>query len=49
MSLNERTSCNTIHISLNFDSSEKLDVEKLQSIAIKRMEMPGFCNQSYLL
>ena len=33
ISLNERASCNTIHISLNFDSSEKIDAEKLQSIA----------------
>ena len=32
ISLNDRASCNTIHVSLNFDSSEKLDTEKLQSI-----------------
>ena len=33
ISLNDRASCNTIHVSLNFDSSEKIDTEKLQSIA----------------
>jgi len=49
ISLNERASCNTIHISLNFDSSEKIGVEKLQTIAKKYMEILGFVDQPYLV
>lgn len=33
ISLNERTKLNAVHISLNFDPSEKLDKETLQQIA----------------
>jgi hypothetical protein len=49
ISLNDGASCNTIHVSLNFDSSEKIDSEKLQAIANKYMEGLGFVNQPYLV
>src|ERR1700744_1579915 len=39
---------NTLHISLNFDSVEKLDDETLQKIAITYMEKIGFGDQPYL-
>ncbi len=48
-SLNERTKLNAIHISLNFDISEKIPVEKLQQIADTYMDRIGFANQPYLV
>ncbi|MEJ0080842.1 MAG: relaxase/mobilization nuclease domain-containing protein [Puia sp.] len=47
--LNEKTELNSVHISLNFDPSEKLSNEKLQAIADSYMEKIGFGNQPYLV
>jgi hypothetical protein len=47
--LNERTKTNTLHVSLNFDSSEKLSSETLVGIAKKYMEGIGFGKQPYLV
>jgi hypothetical protein len=50
ISLNERTKkTNTLHISLNFDPSEKHSKEILSSIARTYMEKIGFGNQPYLV
>lgn len=49
ISLNERTKLNAVHISLNFDPSEKLDKETLQKIADTYMQGIGFDNQPYLV
>ncbi|WP_438940028.1 relaxase/mobilization nuclease domain-containing protein [Chitinophaga hostae] len=46
---NERTKVNSVHISLNFDPSEKLDKESLQSIADSYMQKIGFGDQPYLV
>ncbi|MBS0027110.1 relaxase/mobilization nuclease domain-containing protein [Chitinophaga hostae] len=48
-SLNERTKVNSVHISLNFDPSEKLDTANLQSIADSYMQKIGFGGQPYLV
>ncbi|MEI9911585.1 MAG: relaxase/mobilization nuclease domain-containing protein [Bacteroidota bacterium] len=48
-SLNERTTTNTLHVSLNFDSPEILDNEKLVVIAKTYMERIGFGEQPYLV
>ena len=48
-SLNERATTNTLHISLNFDPSEKLENEKLIAIAGSYMTRIGFGNQPYLV
>jgi hypothetical protein len=48
-SLNERATTNTLHVSLNFDSSEKLDNDKLVDIAKMYMEKIGFGEQPYLI
>lgn len=48
-SLNERTKLNAVHISLNFDASEKLDKVTLQKIADTYMQRIGFGNQPYLV
>jgi Relaxase/Mobilisation nuclease domain len=48
ISLNERTTINTLHVSLNFDPSEKFATEKLIGIARKYMEKIGFEKQPYL-
>jgi len=48
-SLNERAMTNTLHVSLNFDSSEKLDNDKLVDIAKIYMEKIGFGEQPYLI
>jgi hypothetical protein len=48
-SLNERATTKTIHVSLNFDPSEKLTDEKLKTIAAKYMEGIGFGEQPYLV
>lgn len=46
---NTRTKTNTLHISLNFDPSEKLDEGTLNSIASSYMEKIGFGDQPYLV
>lgn len=47
--LNERVKVNSLHISLNFDPSEKLPPEKLQQIADSYMQKIGFAEQPYLV
>jgi hypothetical protein len=47
--LNERTKTNTLHVSLNFDPSEKLSSETLARIAQSYMQGIGFGNQPYLV
>src|SRR6266498_4039837 len=47
--LNERTKVNSIHISLNFDPSENISVEKLQEISDVYMQKIGFSQQPYLV
>ena len=49
ISLNDRISINTLHVSLNFDPSEYLDAKKLQAIATTYMERIGFGKQPYLV
>lgn len=49
ISLNQRTQRSTTHISLNFDSSEKLSAQQLQSIADVYMQKIGFGEQPYLV
>ncbi len=50
ISRNERArKSNTLHISLNFDPSEKLSQDKLAKIAQVYMEKIGFGNQPYLV
>ncbi|MDH7459805.1 relaxase/mobilization nuclease domain-containing protein [Chitinophagaceae bacterium 26-R-25] len=49
MALNQRTQLSTTHISLNFDPSEKLSVERLQTIADTYMQKIGFGDQPYLV
>jgi hypothetical protein len=46
---NHRTKTNTLHISLNFDPSEKLEPETLNQIALAYMEKIGFGDQPYLV
>lgn len=48
-SLNDRATTKTLHISLNFDPSEKLAENKLLQIASDYMEKIGFGNQPYLV
>ena len=48
-SLNERTATNTLHVSLNFDPSEKISNEKMVSIAQSYMSQIGFGNQPFLV
>jgi hypothetical protein len=48
-SLNEQTKVNTLHVSLNFDPSEKLGSNKLRAIAEMYMQKIGFGNQPYLV
>ncbi|OOQ58281.1 relaxase/mobilization nuclease domain-containing protein [Mucilaginibacter pedocola] len=47
--LNQRTKHNCLHVSLNFDPSEKLSDEVLKSIAEAYLEKIGFGGQPYLL
>lgn len=47
--LNENVKCNTLHISLNFDPSEKHSKEKLIAIADTYMGKIGFGEQPYLV
>lgn len=47
--LNQRAKTNTLHISLNFDASDKLGQEKLVEIASDYMDKIGFGGQPYLV
>jgi hypothetical protein len=47
--LNQRTKVNSVHISLNFDPSEKLSDDLLRKIASVYLEKIGFGDQPYLL
>jgi hypothetical protein len=49
VSNNQRTLNNGLHISLNFDPSEKIDKEKLSAIAKDYMLKIGFSDQPYLV
>jgi hypothetical protein len=49
VSLNERASTNTLHVSLNFDPSEHLSKDILIAIAERYMEGIGFADQPYLV
>lgn len=46
---NRRTKTNTLHISLNFDATEKLKIHELNSIATTYMNKIGFGEQPYLV
>lgn len=48
-SLRENLNANTVHISLNFDPSEKLSQETLKEIARVYMDKIGFGNQPFLV
>ncbi len=48
-SLNRRTQVNTVHISLNFDPSERHSPDKLRAITAAYMNKIGFGEQPYLL
>ena len=48
-SLNERATTKTLHVSLNFDPSEKLAENKLLQIASDYMQKIGFGEQPYLV
>ena len=48
-SLNERATTKTLHVSLNFDPSEKLADKKLLQVASDYMDKIGFGNQPYLV
>ncbi|MBS4063055.1 MAG: relaxase/mobilization nuclease domain-containing protein, partial [Chitinophagaceae bacterium] len=48
-SLNERATTKTLHVSLNFDPSEKLPENKLLQIASDYMQKIGFGEQPYLV
>ncbi|MFD0763237.1 relaxase/mobilization nuclease domain-containing protein [Mucilaginibacter lutimaris] len=47
--LNQRTKHNCLHVSLNFDPSEKLSDDRLREIASVYLEKIGFGGQPYLL
>ena len=47
--LNENTKRNSVHISLNFDPTEKFEKEKLEVIATDYMDKIGFGKQPYLV
>ena len=49
ISLNDRATTNTLHVSLNFDVTEKISSEKMTEIAQEYMEKIGFGNQPYLV
>lgn len=49
ISLNEKATTNSLHISLNFDTSEKLSNEKMVEIANNYMDKIGFGSQPYLI
>jgi hypothetical protein len=47
--MNEKASTNSLHVSLNFDVSEKLSNEKMEEIAAVYMDKIGFGHQPYLV
>lgn len=47
--LNNRVKTNAIHISLNFDNKDKLNIEQLQQISMAYMDRIGFGEQPYLV
>ncbi len=47
--LNENVTRNSVHVSLNFDPSEKLSNEQLKQIADTYMQKIGFAEQPYLV
>src|SRR5215831_3277105 len=47
--LNENVTANSVHISLNFDPSDKLAKQDLKVIASTYMKSIGFSNQPYLV
>jgi hypothetical protein len=47
--LNERVKTNCLHISLNFETNEKIPAEKTQEIAKDYMQRIGFSAQPYLV
>ncbi|SDD67281.1 relaxase/mobilization nuclease domain-containing protein [Pedobacter soli] len=47
--LNQRVKTNCLHISLNFETNEKISAEKMQEIARDYMERIGFKDQPYLI
>src|SRR3712207_4717426 len=47
--LNDRTKVNCVHISLNFDPSEKLSNVLLKEISDSYLQKIGFASQPYLL
>ena len=49
ISLNQRASTNTVHISLNFAEGENLAAEKLKEIADAYIEKIGFSGQPFLV
>ena len=49
IALNKRATTNTVHLSLNFDVSEKLERKKLVEIAKVFMQKIGFGAQPYLI
>ncbi|TKB97261.1 relaxase/mobilization nuclease domain-containing protein [Pedobacter cryotolerans] len=46
--LNPTVKTNALHISLNFDAADKLDLQKVQQIAQSYMEQIGFGEQPYI-
>src|SRR5215210_522701 len=48
-SLNENVTRNSVHISLNFDTSEKISKEQLKEISESYMQKIGFREQPYLV
>lgn len=47
--LNERVKTNCVHISLNFETNEKISAEKMREIAKDYMQQIGFSAQPYLI
>ena len=47
--LNQKATTKTLHVSLNFDPSEKLSDDRLKAIADQYMEKLGFGEQPYLV
>ncbi len=47
--LNDRATTKTLHVSLNFDPSEKLSDEKLMEIGLLYMDKIGFAAQPFLI
>lgn len=47
--LNGRVKTNAMHISLNFDVSDQLDLSKLQQIALAYMEQIGYGDQPFVV